>query len=457
MYSIEEKLRFEKTKLLLSNGWINTSTLFISVFIVAYFYRSIYEPKVFYIWLIILVITALFRISTVVSFNKKISKNSIKINQSNRYMYEYSFSSLFISILLGFAMIYLNDKSQLHLKAFLICFACGFIAGGSFVYASFRNLSIAYSVILSVFVLWANKDLTQEWNQEVFIFCIIYLVAILKSMITYNELINKNLYKSFSLKSTTKQLELKNQQLDQKLKELETEKKKVIHSSRLAALGEMSGSMAHEINTPLAVMKTSSAIIKRELKQDEISKDKIINRVDKINLMIDRIVKVIQSLQKFSRTDNQEIHDDYSIKNILDETLILANEKIKTRGIELINNFDKSNDFKINCNFIQISQVFLNIINNAVDVLEETKDGKWIKIEVQKKISDCVIEISNDGQKISTDIASKVFDQFFTTKSYGKGTGIGMSISKEIILDHNGSIEILKDSEYTTFRIQLPI
>jgi signal transduction histidine kinase len=165
-----------------------------------------------------------------------------------------------------------------------------------------------------------------------------------------------------------------------------------------------------------------------------------------------RTKEIVQGLRNFSRVDEHDLRSA-SVHAGLDSTLILLNNVFKNR-IEIEKNYDE-NLQSIECFPGQLNQVFMNILNNAIQAIEGT--GK-ITIKTRKIKNRAVIWITDTGKGIPKDHLKRIFDPFFTTKKVGEGTGLGLSISYGIIQQHKGEIKVnSKPGKGTAFKISLPI
>lgn len=243
-------------------------------------------------------------------------------------------------------------------------------------------------------------------------------------------------------------------------KKLISQTAKLIHTSRLAALGEMSASIAHEVNNPLMVINGSLNQLDRALKKDVIEIDFAEKLIQRIKKSTERVSIILGGLRHFANQSDELPKQDSKLESIINETTGYCTELVNANFIKL--ECQTPPQVIIHCHAVQISQVLINLIKNAVDALMEQKEKNqnletWIKINYHLQGKVLHIKIQNSGDKIPTDIAEKLFQPFFTTKASGKGTGLGLSISSAIIQDHRGDLSLLPQEEYTTFQITLPI
>lgn len=237
---------------------------------------------------------------------------------------------------------------------------------------------------------------------------------------------------------------------------LDDEKAKTIHASKLSTLGEMAGGIAHEINNPLAIIHGYAEILTRQLSKDVLNTDKLKDVALKIQETTNRIEKIVKALRTYARDGSKSHFLSSDLRKIVDETLTLCMEKLKNRDIQLIYN-PPAHSVILNCQEVQISQVLLNLIQNAVDAIEAQTTKKWIKLEILPVSNTCQIRVTDSGLGIPISLQDKILQPFFTTKDIGKGTGLGLSISSSIVREHGGQFFYDKDSPNTSFVIEIPM
>jgi len=237
-------------------------------------------------------------------------------------------------------------------------------------------------------------------------------------------------------------------------KELAMQKVKTESSAKMAALGEMAAGVAHEINNPLAIIKVKSQIINKELTKDSSDKDFIFTQLSSISSTVDRIAKIVRGLKNFARDGEHDPFQTSDISSIINDTLSLCQARLDSKNIDLIK-INTDSEVSIECRSVQISQVLLNLLNNAHDAVESL-DKKWIKIELIEKNDIVQICVTDSGFGIPQSIREKLMQPFFTTKEIGKGTGLGLSLSRGLIESHKGRLFFDFDSAHTKVVIELP-
>jgi signal transduction histidine kinase len=229
---------------------------------------------------------------------------------------------------------------------------------------------------------------------------------------------------------------------------------KMITSARLSSLGEMAGGIAHEINNPLQIILGHSNRLKRKLEKDMIQKDDFNSSLSEIEKTCERIVTIIRGLKNFSRNGEDASKSLTTVGLILSDVISLISEKFNNNGIKL--SLDISFDEKVLVNTVQLGQVFMNLMNNAFDAVIGL-ETKWIHVRAYRQDDFIVISFIDSGQGIPKEVSDKMFEPFFTTKDIGVGTGLGLSVSKGILLKDGGKLTFEIVHGHTSFSVWIPL
>lgn len=240
---------------------------------------------------------------------------------------------------------------------------------------------------------------------------------------------------------------------NENLKKLEIEHQKQLQVQKMSSLGEMAGGVSHEINNPLMVIIGKSHQIKRDLRGVLNEDDKSFVNLEKIDAMVHRISKIIRALRNFSRNSQHDPSERVTFDSILELTLDLCRERFASHGIALT--IKCQSDIYLLCRPTEISQVLLNLLNNAFDACFNVPNAE---VSILASINEDYVDIKiiDNGPGIKPENINKIMQPFFTTKDVGKGTGLGLSISKGLIEAHDGSLSYIPDPNQTIFQIILP-
>ena len=223
----------------------------------------------------------------------------------------------------------------------------------------------------------------------------------------------------------------------------------LVQASRLSALGEMAGGVAHEINTPLGAILLAAGQLKKTLSSGEaVDLEKAERFTDLIINTVDRVGNIVKSLRQVSRDAASDNLEPCSLSEIIEDSLGLCRERFRAQGINL--EVEGSTDVLVMAKRIQLSQVILNLLNNSFYVAKNNEDG-WIKLRCEENKDYYRIYVIDCGKGIEDSILEKIFQPFFTTKDIGEGTGLGMSVSQQIVRDHKSELQYMLVDGHTAF------
>ncbi|NEN89516.1 MAG: hypothetical protein F6K48_11660, partial [Okeania sp. SIO3H1] len=286
-------------------------------------------------------------------------------------------------------------------------------------------------------------------------------------------------------------------QLEQTLKKLQLTQTQLIQSEKMSSLGQLVAGIAHEINNPINFIyanikyadnyanelmyliklyqKSCNPSPEIEEESEKIDLEFILEDLPQLlksmEVGTERIYEIVKSLRNFSRLDEAEMKP-VNIHEGIDSTLLILNNRLAPKVGKQINVIQEYGDLpKIYCYVSQLNQVFMNILVNGIDALEEaiakdkfseSNEQQIPTIKIQTKVVDknlVTITISDNGMGIKEQVRNKIFDPFFTTKPVGQGTGIGLAISYQIIVDKHGGRIFCNSQEGkgTEFIIEIPI
>lgn len=263
-------------------------------------------------------------------------------------------------------------------------------------------------------------------------------------------------YEITQRKAAEAQLRVYADELEQKNQELESKAEQILLQDRLASIGLLASSLAHEIGTPLGVIRGRAELLAFQLKGEEEKK----KNVDVIVAQIDRVSGLIRSLLKLARGEKVKQVGKVSLREAVTETLELLAHEIRKQEVQLTN--DLSSSLEVMAESGPLRQVILNLLVNALHAIESAKgagrrDNHFLRIFAREARENIQLFIEDSGCGISDENQKKLFTPFFTTKEIGKGTGLGLSTSYRIVESWGGSIRLeSKLGQGSTFCIELP-
>ena len=224
----------------------------------------------------------------------------------------------------------------------------------------------------------------------------------------------------------------------------------LLQSEKMAAVGQLISGVAHELNNPLTAILGYSQLLKSE----EMTHPRGADYVEKLHKQAQRTQRIVESLLSFARQHKPE-RTAVDINEILEDTLVLREYDMKLNNIHVHRTFDSRLPLTSGDSH-QLQQVFLNILNNAVDAVQEKGQSGEIWISTQQTEKLLRVEFTDSGAGVQN--PTRIFDPFYTTKPVGKGTGLGLSICYGIVKEHGGEIQVRNSPPRgATFTVVLPI
>jgi two-component system NtrC family sensor kinase len=246
--------------------------------------------------------------------------------------------------------------------------------------------------------------------------------------------------------------------VDERTRQLKSAQKKLLQSDRMASLGQLSASVAHEINNPISGVLNLSMLMQRMLKEDGVPANRIQEfrkYLSQVTSETTRVGRIVSDLLAFSRRSKPQ-RAPADLNRIVTMTLSLVAHKMKLSNVAVETSLCEGLP-AVPCDQSQIQQVVLNLVMNAAEATQSKTDRR---VSVSTAAGDGVVllTVSDNGEGIPLENLAKIFDPFFTTKPDGKGVGLGLAVSFGIIEAHGGDIEVnSKVGEGTTFTVSLPL
>jgi len=223
----------------------------------------------------------------------------------------------------------------------------------------------------------------------------------------------------------------------------------MVQTEKLTSLGLLAAGVAHEVNTPLAVISNYIQMLAKQIPNDD-PRQKTIERIVKQTF---RASEIVNNLLNFSRTGGTE-PVAVDLNSVLEETLTLVQHPLKTARVSVVRNYTAELP-QVLGSATRLQQVFLNLFMNARDAMP---NGGMLEVRTAAQNGSVEIEVSDTGTGIPAENLHRIFDPFFTTKATGRGTGLGLSVSYGIIKEHAGKVEVRSTpGKGTSFRLEFPV
>ncbi|MCA0446988.1 MAG: GHKL domain-containing protein [Bacteroidetes bacterium] len=341
-----------------------------------------------------------------------------------------------------------------------------------------------------------STPLWRTWYALTTYFLLIALVVYIFILAREKQLARENKILEEKIREKTAELTNRTHELENSYEQLRLSQSYLVQSEKMASLGTLVAGVAHEINNPVNFITSSIEPLRHDVTdiqtllikytslaeslEGELSGDHDPEKTKELSSKLKalkesmnlpelyseieillkgiengthRTAEIVKSLRNFSRMDDKD-KKLFDIHEGLESTIRILSVEFEKNRIEIVRNYNKIG--LMDCYPGQLSQVFMNLLMNAVQALEGKSNGK-IEITTAEADDLILITIQDNGPGIDKDIQNRIFDPFFTTKDVGKGTGMGLSISYSIIQKHKGTIQVISDDhDGTGFVITLP-
>jgi signal transduction histidine kinase len=251
------------------------------------------------------------------------------------------------------------------------------------------------------------------------------------------------------------QLQRHNQELEalveKRTSERDQERLHAFQASRLAALGQLSAGVAHEINNPLAIILGHAYSLKRM--GNERADARLTRSAERIDKNAHRIAEIVSGLRSLSKDHGIEDAEDFPAEKLVAEVRRFASHRLQSADISFETILDAT--APINGNFSKLGQALLNLIDNSIDAVTPLAH-RWIRLQISNDTFYHRITITDAGSGIATELQDKIFTPFYTTKPIGQGRGLGLSMVHAIVKQHGGLLSLNKASPHTQFVIEIP-
>ena len=252
-------------------------------------------------------------------------------------------------------------------------------------------------------------------------------------------------------------------ELEHSRDELRRKTSQLVQTGKMNALGELSAGVAHEINQPLNAMKIIHQDLLRDIKKDRLDLEELQESLEEAVRQIQRTAEIVDHMRRFSRKTTGAIQESLDINDPVKGVFSLIGQQLALHHIDV--HKELSSGLQTTGDHVRLEQVFMNLITNARDAVSnnEKEKGKTIFIRTYSTADEqngsafVAFQIKDNGSGIPSDLQEKIFEPFFTSKEVGEGTGLGLSVSKQIVDEHGGRIEVqCVDGEGTTITVYLP-
>ncbi|WAJ37594.1 ATP-binding protein [Pseudomonas sp. GOM7] len=233
--------------------------------------------------------------------------------------------------------------------------------------------------------------------------------------------------------------------------ELREAQEGLVHAARMAALGQMSAALAHEINQPLTALQMQLGSLRLLL--DSGKADAVREGLQRVDSLLQRMAALTSHLKTFARKSPAGLSERLSLAEVLEQALQLLAPRMRSEQVELRSRIDA--EAQVLGDAIRLEQVILNLLHNALDAMAGC-EPRILLVRIARDGDDCMLSVEDSGGGIAEEALARVFEPFFTTKPVGQGLGLGLAVSYGIVRDLGGSLEAHNGELGAVFTLRLP-
>ena len=239
--------------------------------------------------------------------------------------------------------------------------------------------------------------------------------------------------------------------VEARTRELQTAQDGLVHAARMAALGQMSAALAHEINQPLTALRMHLA--SQRLLLDSGRSEAVREGLGQVEGLIERMAALTSHLKTFARKNPAGLPQRVRLDDVVEQALQLLAPRIRSEHVDILRQVPV--DAWVSADAIRLEQVLINLFNNALDAMQDSAI-RQLHIDCRRDAGVWRLSVADSGGGISAEHLDQVFEPFFTTKPVGQGLGLGLAVSYGILRDLGGSLAVRNDAQGAVFELQLP-
>ena len=239
--------------------------------------------------------------------------------------------------------------------------------------------------------------------------------------------------------------------VEARTRELQTAQDGLVHAARMAALGQMSAALAHEINQPLTALRMHLA--SQRLLLDSGRSEAVREGLGQVEGLIERMAALTSHLKTFARKNPAGLPQRVRLDDVVEQALQLLAPRIRSEHVDILRQVPV--DAWVSADAIRLEQVLINLFNNALDAMQDSTI-RQLHIDCRRDAGVWRLSVADSGGGISAEHLDQVFEPFFTTKPVGQGLGLGLAVSYGILRDLGGSLAVRNDAQGAVFELQLP-